>query len=897
MTSLKIVLWNANGLVQHVQELNMFLKLHLVDILLVSETHFTDRSFFRCPGYTVYDTRHPDGTAHAGSAIIVKSSIKHYESIKVQTNYLQSTCIVIEDETGPLSISAVYCPPRYRISEEDFIDFFSTLERRFIVGGDYNAKSPFWGSRLTNPRGRTLLKVLQDKNFSHLSTTEFTYWPTDRLRLPDLLDFFITKGVPLNRMQVTSCLDLSSDHSPVIANLNSSILHQEKPPTLYNRHTDWENFKQLIDENITLNLSLKSAYEIDNAVEHFNGVVQEAAWMSTPPIISHIYQTPLPMDIREQIMEKRRLRRIWQRTHDPADKTLFNRASRKLKEDLIELKNAYFQEKLTNLTPSPRSDYSLWKATRYLKRPKLTFSPIRKPDGNWARSSKERAEVFAAHFEKIFQPHEINEDNIGSEEVKDYLESPFQLSPPIKYFTPAEVKFTIHKELKTNKSPGYDLITAEVLKQLPRKGIVLLTSIFNSVLRVGCYPSQWKISQIILIPKPGRDLTLPGSYRPISLLPIASKVFEKLLLKRIKPLINQNNLTPEHQFGFREKHSTTEQIHRITNIIHNSFERKQYCSAAFLDIANAFDKVWHLGLLYKIKKNLPHHYFIFFKSFLTDRYFQIKIQDHCSSLHSIKAGVPQGSILSPFLYTLYTSDLPEYEETDIATFADDTAILASDNSSFEASNKLQEHINKIQDWCNKWKIKINDDKSKHITFALRRDVCPQIQLNGQMIPQYEEVKYLGMHLDRRLTWAKHIWNLRKRLGLKLRDLYWMMNKQSCLSLENKLLLYKCILKPIWTYGLQLWGSASNSNIEKIQRFQSKVLRMVTNAPWYVTNETLHHDLQLRTIKEEIRNKSDKYQQKLNNHVNSLAINLLDNSEDLSRLKRIKILDLPFRFNS
>ena len=107
------------------------------------------------------------------------------------------------------------------------------------------------------------------------------------------------------------------------------------------------------------------------------------------------------------------------------------------------------------------------------------------------------------------------------------------------------------------------------------------------------------------------------------------------------------------------------------------------------------------------------------------------------------------------------------------------------------------------------------------------------------LPQVTDVKYLGLHLDQRLTWKNHLLMKRKQLGLKLRDINWLLEKSSILSLENKILLYKVMLKPVWTYGIQLWGVAAKSNIDIIQRFQNKSLRLISCAPWYVTNHQLH----------------------------------------------------------
>ena len=301
---------------------------------------------------------------------------------------------------------------------------------------------------------------------------------------------------------------------------------------------------------------------------------------------------------------------------------------------------------------------------------------------------------------------------------------------PIKNISIKEVSNIIKKDLNVKKAPGYDMITGKMLKELPEKALRLLTIIYNAILRLSYYPAQWKVAQIILLPKPGKDLEDVTSYRPISLLPVAAKVFEKLLLKRIRPELEENKLIPDHQFGFRQQYSTIEQVHRIVRKINNDLERKRYCSAVFIDVSQAFDKVWHLGLLYKIRKYLPHKYYLLLKSYITDRHFLVKYQDIFTPLMSIKSGVPQGSVLGPFLYLLYTSDLLVRKQATIATFADDTAIMASHENPKIATKNCQESVNQIQEWLRTWRIKVNEQKSVHVTFTLKREVCPPLMINN-----------------------------------------------------------------------------------------------------------------------------------------------------------------------
>ena len=227
-----------------------------------------------------------------------------------------------------------------------------------------------------------------------------------------------------------------------------------------------------------------------------------------------------------------------------------------------------------------------------------------------------------------------------------------------------------------------------------------------------------------MIAKPGKDVTDITSYRPISLLPILSKILEKIILKRLTPIIEDNKLIPSHQFGFRKHHGTVEQAHRLVNKIHNDLENKRYCSTVFLDISQAFDKVWHNGLFYKLKRAFPHTAYTLLKSYLSDRTFQVRYQEECTTLHAIQSGVPQGSILGPILYLLHTADLPETANTMTATYADDTAILASHENSNTASQHLQHHLHQLEKWLKKWRIKVNENKSTHVTFGLRRETCP-----------------------------------------------------------------------------------------------------------------------------------------------------------------------------
>jgi hypothetical protein len=298
---LRLALWNANGLSQYVAELQTFISQYSIDIMLISETHFTDKSYLKLRNYTIYHTNHPAGTARDGSAILLKNSIQHHPLNGYCSDFLQATTVSVEDTIGPLTISAVYLPPKHILKQEQLADFYSTVGPRFLAGGDYNTKHTDWGSRLIIPRGREVLKTMESQHLHHLSTGEPTYWPSDRNKLPDLC----YQRYPPASAVAKSCLDLSSDHSPVLITLTPHALPSKTPPRLSNARTNWDLFRYLINERLTLSVSLKTADDIEDAVKFFNDTIQWVGWSGTAPL--HTYDCPT--FLQHKLQEKRRLRK------------------------------------------------------------------------------------------------------------------------------------------------------------------------------------------------------------------------------------------------------------------------------------------------------------------------------------------------------------------------------------------------------------------------------------------------------------------------------------------------------------------------------------------------------------------------------------------------------------
>lgn len=304
---------------------------------------------------------------------------------------------------------------------------------------------------------------------------------------------------------------------------------------------NWEKFRDNLDQNIDLKTRLKSPEDIEIAVQNLTNLIQSAAWNSsikkTPK--KHSKPSSIPTFTREPIAQKRRARALWQRSRLPSDKNIYNNLSSSLKRNLNHLKTESFNSWISSISAK---DGSLWNATRQCLKQKPKCSPLRKPDGTWCKSDGEKADVFRSHLEHVFQPHQDISHQLFTEHVLKTLDSPLSLYLPPKPFSPSEVYHHI-KSFPLKKSPGLDLITAEVARQLSKKAVIHLSY----------FPVQWKTSVIVLILKPNKPPDIPTSYRPISLLPLFAKLSEKLILKRISRLINIYQIIPNSQFGFRNE--------------------------------------------------------------------------------------------------------------------------------------------------------------------------------------------------------------------------------------------------------------------------------------------------------------------------------------------------------
>ncbi|XP_044316659.1 uncharacterized protein LOC123037898 [Drosophila rhopaloa] len=408
-----------------------------------------------------------------------------------------------------------------------------------------------------------------------------------------------------------------------------------------------------------------------------------------------------------------------------------------------------------------------------------------------------------------------------------------------------------------------------------------------------------------MIKKPGKSHHEVDSYRPISLLAGFSKIFEVLLMKRMFRCKDFEDAVPAHQFGFRRGHSTEQQLFRVTQFIQNAFKQKLHCSAVFIDVSEAFDRVWHQGLLLKLAKLLPYCLLKTLDSYLTNRTFIVNgYNGHQSRIGTIAAGVPQGSVLGPILYTIYTADMPLpssvertlfKEQVDhkfmlLSTYADDTIIMCADKAAHIAINTNTTYLYEITEWASDWGITLNANKTVHVMFSNRTVSVsrgPKAPLiHGKIIQSHFKHRYLGLLLDKRLKLNHHTTQLANRVRASAYGLNWILGKQSKLPAASKALLYKQMIAPIWHYALPVWGPlVSKTQFKKIEVSQNKILRWVVQAGRYTRNKVIQSCYKVKSAQEVLDDASGRLANSLYAHPNAEARNLLidlftPNNQDL-----------------
>lgn len=848
--------WNAQGINSFSKKLQLqhVLNNKYIDVLFLCETFLSETNSFSLSGYRVY--RCDRATYGGGVAIAIRSHLNHIQLPTYRTNNIENVSVELKLSNRVVVLTAVYSPKYDNKFKED-IRKITPSDKEFIICGDLNAKHSSWNCTRANTSGNVLFNLQLSSNFFIYHPADPTRYPQSMNGSPTTIDLMLTNSNFLISPLFSHESILPSDHVPVTFSIEA---HAEKNYLMRidYRNANWTQFRNNIESSLpNLNINtFTSAEQVENALTRLISIINNSMTLlpkkkCTPTAIKLSNKTLLCIRMRN--MYKRQSQRASNANSRLVLSSIVKTVNKLVDTNIINDNNNHWSKILSRLPKGAKRFFHIAKAFKGKKQNNITSL---RHNGELFTADEDKARLIATQFEKA---HSLTEDMTHSIERKvsktiRIIDSTKLLnSNSIEFATEDEIKIHI-KNLKNNKAPGFDGIPNRILKMLPNKAITFLINIFNACLKFGIFPSQFKKAKVVAIPKHGKDPRDPSSYRPISLLSSLDKLFEKIILSRMNNFVEHNQLINKEQFGFRQQHSTTHQVKRLTNIIKCNKRKRLSTGILLLDIEKAFDSIWHEGLIYKLKKyDFPLYLLKIIRSFLTDRTFQVVVNNTTSSIRKIPAGVPQGAVLSPTLYSIYVSDFVPRKGTEIALYADDKALIVKGKLSNSIVKRLEKSLHTCTQYYSKWKIKINVNKTQAILFPFNksRKRIPSIQVHHEnhAIVFKDTVKYLGVIVDRKLTFQKHIEYAADKALKCFRCLYPLLNRKSRLNIENKKTIFKAVIRPIMMYGCPVWGNAAKSHIKKLQVLQNRALKTIFRLPRLYRTRYLHTNYCQMTIRE------------------------------------------------
>ena len=322
--------------------------------------------------------------------------------------------------------------------------------------------------------------------------------------------------------------------------------------------------------------------------------------------------------------------------------------------------------------------------------------------------------------------------------------------------------------LKNNKAAGRDDILVEQLKHLGPKAHKWLLTMLNICFMENKIPTIWRQSKIIAILKPGKDSSIPKNYRPISLLCHTYKLYERMILNRIAPTIEQHLI--KEQAGFRSGKSCTSQLLNLTQHIEDGYEEGMITGTAFVDLSAAYDTVNHRLLIQKLyNTTLDSQLCRVIQNLMSDRRFYVELNNERSRWRIQKNGLPQGSVLSPTLFNIYTNDQPILDGTRSFIYADDLCVTAQYPTFQEVEQQIEEALGELTHYYRSNSLRANPDKTQVTAFHLRNREAKrslQVSWNGVDLENTDTPKYLGVTLDRTLSYKTHIHNTKMKVATR-----------------------------------------------------------------------------------------------------------------------------------
>ncbi|GFR59057.1 RNA-directed DNA polymerase from transposon X-element [Elysia marginata] len=605
-------------------------------------------------------------------------------------------------------------------------------------------------------------------NPAHLNDTEFHQTILAGLSRPDLT---ILSSDLHHKHNIQVLDDIGSDHLPILTTLHQPYSRKFERKTRWNfKKANWSRFKETTDYLLT---AIKPTGDNPNLLcSQITEGISKAAADCIPRGCKKAYKPFWNTNIEQAVKTRQEARKQMEKNPTIENKILYNKTSALVKRKVKTAKKEKWTKTCENL--DLRKDgakaCSLLNNLNGEKRRKNP-KPLSTGDETIVEDQK-KAEVFNKYFSSVNKAERATKkDKILLRKLKQKEKAPgVNLSLFEDCFKLSELNRAM-KKLKLRKSPGPGRLHNEMLLHLGLEGKKVLLKLINNTRGTSIIPSAWKTAIVTPILKKGKPAEDVKSYRPIHLTSCLGKLAERMINNVLYWWLESNKILNPNQAGFRTGQQAEDQLFRLSQKVIDGLQKKKNTTAVFVDLQQAYDRVWQKGLLWKMREVGIHgRLYQWVKYFLVNRMIQTKINNGISSKLIQEEGLPQGSSLSRTLFLIFINDLPDVVQTEKALYAEDLVMWHTNKNPGISARLLNEDLDRLQNYCDKRKLKINSSKTVYSVFTKSHIVAKKnirLSLRGTNLKKEEIPIYLGVKLDRHLALKEHIQDLRGRATKRL----------------------------------------------------------------------------------------------------------------------------------
>lgn len=837
--SLSIIHWNANSLKNKISKFKIFLNNFNPDIICINETKCNDTTaakYLILNNYKMIHRQRYNKNGGGGVCMYIHNRISYERITSIENLELEAICISIQLKVQKLYVVTYYNPPD-KILNKKLFEWLN--DKVFILCGDLNSKSKILNCTTNNRNSQILEQINQFDNSIFIKNQENTY-KSFQDSSQDILDYFVCSTNLLDNfisLNVLKNYQMESDHYPMLVKFgieyNSKEFSNHELDYKYNfSKANWEKFKN----NLPVNTpdEILNCNNVNTIFEYIMNEIKITTDIAVPKQNCKATKK-IPRYLLEIIEVKNKIKNKKKKTVD--DLKLYNLLKKTIKEEMNAIENQKWEKLTMSLENKIVSSRPFWKKINDKRKkekkdrgklfPKLVYN------NKCLESEIDKANCFGEILQSTFDNENFQSfDEDFKKEVENYLNAKDFKDD---FYQPVTL-MELEKELKSlNKyaASGNDEISNLQLLNLNENFKNLLVKLFNLSVETGCIPNAWKVASISMIPKKVKNSPNPKDYRPISLTSCVSKLCEKLVKNRLIKFLQENKLLIVEQSGFRAKRQTKDNIIHLIQKSVESFNRKKKTCAIFFDIASAFDKVWHDGLIFKMSKlKVPNFIINWVKNFLNNRSFFVKINETKTDLFNIKSGVPQGAVLSPILFSIYINDIVnrKYKNKSYSVlFADDLCTYFIYKRPGNIGNIVNKYLKELENWLNRWRLKMTTHKCNYLIIKKGKKLESDklnLTMYDQKLNECDETTFLGITIDNRLNFETHVESIRKKCYDRINCLKVLSNKKWKLKPHTLVNIYKVLIRSVLDYSSIIISRLSKDKINKLEAIQNTALRII-----------------------------------------------------------------------